>query len=121
MNNSAKLSTIYIVRHGETEWNVIRRLQGYYDSPLTQKGIEQIKQTSINLKHIKFDAIFSSDLLRARRTSEMVRMDRQLKIATRKVLRERAYGRFDGMEVKKYIELCIFCVGRIYMDKEEKL
>jgi broad specificity phosphatase PhoE len=96
------LCTIYIVRHGETEWNVINRMQGQLESPLTERGIGQAGETARKLKHIAFDAIFSSDLLRAKRTAEIIKLDRELEIVTKEVLRERACGRFDGKLIEEY-------------------
>ncbi len=58
-----KLTTFYLVRHGETEYNVKGIIQGQSDSPLTRKGIDETKKLAKNLKGIKFDYIFSSDLL----------------------------------------------------------
>ena len=81
-------STIYLVRHGETEWNTEGRLQGQKDSFLTAKGEKQAAQTAEKLKGVKFDAIFSSDLLRAKRTAEIIKLERQLEINTTKALRE---------------------------------
>jgi probable phosphoglycerate mutase len=104
MNRSNSLATIYIVRHGETEWNVTDRIQGQFDSSLTKKGIEQAKQIGNKLRHISFDAIFSSDLLRAKRTAEIIKLDRQLEIITRESLRERSFGRFHGKSSKEYKE-----------------
>jgi probable phosphoglycerate mutase len=98
------MATIYIVRHGETEWNVIQRLQGHFDSTLTEAGIERVLELARELEGVRFDAIFSSDLLRAKRTAELIRLDRKMKIITSKLLRERAYGRFDGMMVREYAQ-----------------
>ena len=88
--------TLYLVRHGETEWNVKRINQGQSESSLTEVGIKQAKETALKLKNIKFDAIFSSDLTRAKRTAEIIKLDRELVIQTSKLLRERALGSFEG-------------------------
>jgi len=88
--------TFYIVRHGETEWNLQHITQGHKDSPLTENGIRQAQETANELKDINFDAIFSSDLGRTRRTAEILRLERQLAIQTSKALRERAFGTFEG-------------------------
>ena len=45
------MSQVFLVRHGETEWNVQRRIQGHSDSPLTQSGIDQAKQVAARLKN----------------------------------------------------------------------
>ncbi len=94
--------TIYIVRHGETEWNTEGRLQGQKDSLLTVKGEKQAAQTAEKLKGVKFDAIFSSDLLRAKRTAEIIKLERQLEVNTTKALRERALGHHEGKLIKDY-------------------
>lgn len=57
--------TFYVVRHGETEWNVARKIQGHLDSSLTENGLSQAKELGKQLQTTHFDAVFSSDLLRA--------------------------------------------------------
>ena len=97
-------TTFYILRHGETEWNVARRMQGHMDSPLTQQGIQQAHDVAQVLKEVEFAAIFSSDLLRAHRTAAIVALERDIEIKTTELLRERSFGRFEGWEVEKYRE-----------------
>jgi len=97
-------TTFYILRHGETEWNVARRMQGHKDSPLTEAGIQQALAVADVLKDIEFSAIFSSDLLRAHRTAAIVALERDIQIKTTELLRERSFGRFEGWEVEKYRE-----------------
>ena len=67
---------IYLVLHGETEWNRQRRFQGRLDSPLTSEGLEQARQVGRTLAHLVRDAstcrIISSPLGRSRRTAEIV-------------------------------------------------
>lgn len=92
MNNT----TFYIVRHGQTTWNVEGLMQGHTDSPLTEKGEQQAKETAEKLKHINFDLIFSSDLLRAKRTAEIISLERQLAVETTDLLRERSFGIYEG-------------------------
>lgn len=87
---------IYVARHGETIWNVEHRVQGQKDSPLTKKGLRQASELAQGLKDVQFDAIFSSDLLRAKRTAKMVALDRKLAVQTTKLLREHNYGRYEG-------------------------
>lgn len=90
-------STIfYIVRHGQTTWNVEGLMQGHTDSPLTEKGEQQAKETAEKLKHITFDLVFSSDLLRAKRTAEIISLERQLAVETTDLLRERSFGIYEG-------------------------
>lgn len=93
MNNK---TVIYIVRHGETEWNTKNLIQGHKDSPLTKLGIEQTKQLAKELKRIKFDLIFSSDLLRAEKTAKIIATEHKLTVETTKLLRERNFGKLAG-------------------------
>ena len=101
-NLKKNLCTIYIIRHGETEWNVKKIMQGQKNSLLTTKGIQQAKQAAKQLKQIKFAAIFSSDLLRAKRTAQIIALEHKLIVKTRKILRERYYGKFEGKKIITY-------------------
>ncbi|MFZ2205439.1 MAG: histidine phosphatase family protein [Minisyncoccia bacterium] len=96
MNHKNSNCTIYIVRHGETEFNVANIMQGHTDSPLTETGVNQAKALGEVFKDINFDVVFSSDSLRARRTAEFILSDKNLMINTSKILRERNYGKYDG-------------------------
>lgn len=91
-----KYCILYLVRHGETVWNVEHKFQGQGDSPLTEKGIQQAKQAAEKLKHVKFTAVYSSDLVRAKRTAEIITLEKDIAIQTSQALRERAFGRFEG-------------------------
>lgn len=93
--------TIYIIRHGETEWNVKKIIQGHKDSRLTKNGKSQAIQALKRLKHIKFDAIFSSDLGRAKQTAEILNLERKLAITTTKALRERHMRKYEGQNIVK--------------------
>lgn len=88
--------TLYIVRHGETEWNVKKIIQGHEDIPLNKKGEAQAKELAKKLGHIKFDAVFSSDLIRAKRTAEIINIEKKLVIQTTKALKERYFGKYQG-------------------------
>ncbi len=89
--------TLYIVRHGETEMNVKKVLQGHLDSALTKLGEEQARIRGNSLSHINFDAVFSSDLLRAKLTAEIILLEKKMAVTTKKMLRERSFGSFEGM------------------------
>lgn len=90
------MTTFYIARHGETEWNVKKLLQGQTDSPLTEKGLTQAAGLAEKLRHIYFDVVFSSDLLRAKRTAEVIAIERKLAVNTNALLRERNFGVYEG-------------------------
>lgn len=88
--------TIYVVRHGETTANVRGIMQGTTDYPLTPKGIQQAKNLASEFKHATIDAVFSSDLLRAKRTAEIIALEHELLVTTKKAIRERHFGHFEG-------------------------
>lgn len=88
--------TIYIARHGQTQWNVKGKIQGHTDSPLTKEGISQARNLANELKNIKFDAAYSSDLLRAKKTAQIVALEHELIVKTKKALRERNFGSLEG-------------------------
>lgn len=96
--------TIYLTRHGETEKNVQEIIQGHTDSPLTDLGVKQAEELREHLKDVHFDAVFSSDIMRAHRTAELASLDKKLAINTTKLLRERNFGVYEGATFKKYRE-----------------
>lgn len=102
MNNTSQPCTIYLVRHGETEWNVKKLLQGHSDSPLTETGLQQAENLAKKLDGITFSAMYSSDLLRAKRTAEIIAMEKQMAVTATKILRERAFGALEGKDYQTY-------------------
>lgn len=99
-----KMTTLYIVRHGRTEWNEKHIIQGHSDSPLTDDGKLQVEKLSEKLKDIKFDYIFSSDLGRALQTAEIINKERKLAIKATELLRERNYGDLEGTPSSNFKE-----------------
>lgn len=97
-----KYSTIYIVRHGESIGNVYYAKHGYYlpnlklGTDLSQLGIKQAQDIAKKLVHIHFDAIFSSDYIRAKRTAEIIALERKMDVITTKIIRERNLGSMEG-------------------------
>lgn len=94
--------TIYLIRHGQSEGNIKGIVQGHIDENLTEEGVEQAKKAGEKFRGIKFEAIFSSDLIRAKHTAEIIKLERDLAVKTSKMLRERTFGDFEGMESKKF-------------------
>lgn len=86
---------LYIMRHGETLFNVYRRIQGWCDSPLTEKGIAQAKKARNYLKDIPFDHYYCSPSERACDTMEIV-MEGKVEYTRVKGLKERYFGVFEG-------------------------
>lgn len=89
-------ATFYLVRHGQTDMNVASLLQGHSNSVLTEKGKQQALQLANELKTVKFDHIFSSDLIRAKDTADIIAVKHKLATQTTKLLRERAWGKLEG-------------------------
>jgi broad specificity phosphatase PhoE len=102
---------IYLVRHGETDWNAKGLLQGQSDIPLNKEGEKQaIEAAKKHFKKIKFAAIFSSDLLRAKKTAELIALEKKMAVETSTLLRERDFGPFEGkhwQEVEKKLRMSI--------------
>ena len=118
--NEENYCTIYLVRHGETEWNKNHITMGQKDSPLTQDGIKQAEETAKELQNVNFDKIFSSDSLRTRRTAEIIKLERQLVIETSKLLRERSYGHFEGKPGIQYKEVIKDLLEQVQQLPEEE-
>lgn len=87
---------LYIIRHGETDWNKSFRLQGQSDIPLNEYGRELAVITSEALKDVHFDVIYSSPLSRAYETAQIIRRDRQVEIVTDDRLVEISFGTDEG-------------------------
>lgn len=93
---------IYLLRHGETDWNTAGRLQGHVDIPLNQKGIQQIECVASTLAELNpcIDTIISSPLLRAKKSAEIAAEKLNLKktdIVTEPLFIERSFGSGEGM------------------------
>ena len=87
---------IYFLRHGETKWNTLGRIQGQKNTKLSEKGIEQAKLTAEGMKDIPFDAIYSSPLERAYLTARIVRGERDIPIKLDERLKEIGFGADEG-------------------------
>ncbi|WP_273127517.1 histidine phosphatase family protein [Bacillus weihaiensis] len=89
--------TIYLTRHGETEWNKENRLQGSKDSPLTNKGKSNAVLLGEKLKNIELHAIYTSTSERAVQTAKLIRLERQMPITMTPDLGEIHFGAWEGM------------------------
>ncbi len=94
-------TTLFLVRHGETVWNVAGRVQGQQHSGLTQRGREQGRRAAQRLAGIKLDAIYASDLPRAQETAELIAAGRGLKVTVSPALRERSFGVLEGKTLQE--------------------
>lgn len=88
---------IYLIRHGETDWNSARRIQGHSDVALNERGLQQAELVGARLKQEIFHAVYSSDLCRAQVTAEHIAKHFDYRTSTHATLRERCYGRLEGL------------------------
>lgn len=93
-------TTLYLVRHGETEWNALGKFQGSKDIVLSPDGISQAKYVSNRLKN-KFDYIYSSPLKRAYKTASIIALQSSMEIRILDDLREIDFGKWEGLTVKE--------------------
>lgn len=92
---------IYLIRHGETPWNNEAKFQGTTDIPLNDYGIELAEITSKALEDIDFDICFTSDLIRARQTAEIMCGSRNIEIIPDSRLREMSFGKYEGFYISE--------------------
>ncbi len=91
------LTRLVVIRHGRTGWNADGRIQGHQDVALDALGLRQAEALAQALRDEPLQAIYSSDLLRARGTAEALRQLRNVPLHTDAGLRERAFGTFEGL------------------------
>ncbi|MBI3528673.1 MAG: histidine phosphatase family protein [Betaproteobacteria bacterium] len=91
------VTTLVLVRHGETSWNAESRIQGHADIPLNRLGVTQAKAVGKRLARERFDAVYSSDLIRAFHTARPAVPDPDRTIIKDQRLRERHLGVLQGL------------------------
>lgn len=89
---------LYVVRHGETIWNLERRVQGITDIPLTQSGIENAFELQELVESLNIDVVISSPLSRARETAKIL-INSKLPINTDDRIKERDWGMNEGASI----------------------
>ncbi|MDE0220541.1 MAG: histidine phosphatase family protein [Spirochaetaceae bacterium] len=87
----------FLVRHGETDWNVEGRAQGQLHVPLNDKGLAQAEAIAARLRPMPFTAVYASDLRRVTQTAEPIMRGRDVSLVTLPALRERGFGEWEGM------------------------
>lgn len=93
-----RTTTIYLTRHGQTEWNVQNRMQGHKDSSLTPLGVMQAEWLNRGLLNTELDAVYSSSSPRALRTAEIVRGERSVPLTACDEFKEIGMGVWEGRE-----------------------
>ena len=97
-------NTFYIVRHGQTNWNILGKTQGHGNSDLTPKGENQALELSKAIKEYPIDYIYSSDLGRAVQTAEIIGSTIGVDVIQTPSIREMGFGDWEGLlieEIKK--------------------
>ncbi|MDO6447916.1 histidine phosphatase family protein [Oceanobacillus profundus] len=99
---------LFLVRHGETEWNLHKRLQGQQDIPLSEVGVNQARELGLHFQnqHIVFEHVYTSDLLRAHQTAQLITKGMSIsKFTIEPNLRERFYGELEGEYIDDIVKL----------------
>lgn len=89
---------LYLMRHGKTEWNALHKLQGRTDVPLCGEGRAMALKAGEEYRGVHFDVCYSSPLIRARETAELMLKGRDVPILIDERLAEMAFGEYEGME-----------------------
>lgn len=101
------MKQLVLIRHGESQWNLENRFTGWVDVPLTPKGEQEAHEAGKKLQDFRFDQAFTSVLIRANKTLEIVlRVTGQtdLKIEKDQALNERMYGDLQGLNKAETVE-----------------
>ncbi|MFZ1720960.1 MAG: histidine phosphatase family protein [Microgenomates group bacterium] len=93
----------YFTRHGQTIWNIQKKMQGHKDSPLTEEGVEQAKTLSEKLRSIPFSSAYSSDLERANHTAKIIIEPHGLPVEVTPLLRESRLGPYEGKALNTFL------------------
>jgi broad specificity phosphatase PhoE len=88
--------SLYVVRHGQTDWNKERLIQGRIDIPLNEEGIKQARITKKKLEGIELDAIYVSPLTRAKQTAAIIAEGRNVPLFIDERIQEEYYGDLEG-------------------------
>ncbi len=100
-------TTLFLIRHGQTDWNLAGKIQGHADIPLNVTGKEQAKKVAQHLKkkQAALAALYSSDLQRAHQTAQEIAAVFALEIILAADLREGHYGKMEGLTKKEWHDL----------------
>ena len=97
--------TVYLTRHGQTVWNLDKRLQGSGNSELTDHGIEQAEQLKKRVDSIQLDTIYTSPLERARKTANIIRGNRNIEIIEVDAFKEISFGEYEGHTEEELLKI----------------
>ncbi|AQQ53342.1 histidine phosphatase family protein [Planococcus lenghuensis] len=110
------MTIIYLIRHGETDWNAMERIQGQTDIPLNETGKRQAAASASHLKTADWDVMITSPLARTKETAEIINAELNLPLYEMENFVERGFGQAEGMTLAD--RAAIF-PDRIYPGQEE--
>lgn len=93
---------IYVTRHGQTDWNTLRKVMGHCDIPLNEQGISQANTMKETLKNVNIDLIICSPLIRTKQTALILNEVLNIEIVYDDRIIERDFGEFEGLETKDF-------------------
>ena len=111
---------VLLTRHGQTDWNVLKKIQGLTDIELNETGKMQAEEARKELLNDNIDLILTSPLKRAKKTAEIIAEGRDIQIIVEEDLRERAFGKFEGKTAKEFDfdEVWNYKLNKKYEDAE---
>ena len=92
---------LYVIRHGQTDWNLANKTQGKTDIELNSTGIEQARNAKEKIEKLNIDVIISSPLKRAQKTAEIINEKNNCKVIYDKALEERGFGNIEGLSIEE--------------------
>ncbi len=95
---------VYVIRHGETEWNALMKYQGHTDMPLSQRGRRQAELLGKRLSTENFHAFYASDLKRAYETAKIISKFHGQEVKTVPELKELNFGSWEGLNIEEIKE-----------------
>ena len=102
------LTTLVLIRHGQSLWNAENKFTGWTDIGLSEKGIEEAEEAGEKLENIPFDVVHTSALIRAQKTAEIIikknKKSKKIPVYKDKRLNERHYGSLQGLNKKETAE-----------------
>src|SRR6185437_5386630 len=101
----SEMTTLLLVRHGETDWNAEGKLQGHTDRPLNDYGRRQARALAERLAGEEIEAVYASDLSRARETAEILGAQLGLPVAVDPDLREKNWGNWEGLTADERLRI----------------
>lgn len=111
---------LLLIRHGQTDWNVLGKIQGITDIPLNETGIKQAENARNKLLNENIDVIISSPLKRAKETAQIIADGKNAPIILDEQLKERCFGDFEGkmQEEFNFNEVWNYKLNKQYKDLE---